>query len=271
MPDRPAKEPESMCAARWLLLLFPLLWITCGAGRTALAEDFRIHSRVHVGDMEASSETLTLFRAGRVYDFLSAPRETTVFDPDNRFILLDPDRRLQTEVSAEQVTRRVARLRSEAQTHRQPALNFLANPRFTETYDETSEEISLESPWLTYRAKIEQAPSRDAARQYGEFADWYTQLNALLNPSGLLPFSRMELNRALVRRQAVPREVLLTFSPKKPDGDRITLRSVHQVQWSLSRADLERIDEVHRQLHSFQKVTPQEYHQPAGEPIDAGE
>ena len=71
----------------------------------AVADDFRIETKVFAGkETVPVSEDLTLFRGEQVYDFLSKPREITVFDkPRSRVILLDPARRVKAEVSMERV------------------------------------------------------------------------------------------------------------------------------------------------------------------------
>ncbi len=47
----------------------------------AEADDFRIETKVFTGkETEPSSETLTLFRGGQVFDFLTKPNEITLFD-----------------------------------------------------------------------------------------------------------------------------------------------------------------------------------------------
>src|SRR5580704_1943010 len=73
--------------------------------RPAAADDFRIETKVFVGkETEPASEDLALFRGEQVYDFLSKPREVTVFDkPRSRVILLDPARRVKTEVTMERL------------------------------------------------------------------------------------------------------------------------------------------------------------------------
>ncbi len=72
-----------------LALLFVLALV-----RSVLADEFRIESKVFSAKDEApTSESLTLFDDGRVYDFLTSPREITVFDISrSRIVLLDPER-----------------------------------------------------------------------------------------------------------------------------------------------------------------------------------
>ena len=60
---------------------WPLLWLSLLTAGSTFAEDFRIQTRVYRGDEETPvSQNLTLFRAGVVYDFLSEPAETTIYD-----------------------------------------------------------------------------------------------------------------------------------------------------------------------------------------------
>ena len=79
--------------------------LTCLAvPRAARAEEFRIETRVYVGDeKEPVSETTTLFLDGVVYDFLAEPAQIAVFrkpggGKPGRFILLDPEHGVRTEI-----------------------------------------------------------------------------------------------------------------------------------------------------------------------------
>ena len=82
--------------------------------RATKGEEFRVESKVFAGKNETPvSESLTLFADGRVYDFLSSPREITVFDfPRGRIVLIDAARKLRTELTTEQLNDFIDKLRS---------------------------------------------------------------------------------------------------------------------------------------------------------------
>src|SRR6185436_19830728 len=72
----------------------------------AVAQDFRMDTEIYVDDDKKkppASETLTIFKDGRVYDFvLTDPQEITIFDPQRgKFTLLDPVRKMKAEVATQ--------------------------------------------------------------------------------------------------------------------------------------------------------------------------
>jgi hypothetical protein len=219
------------------------------------ATDFRIETDVFVADgNEAVSHNLTLFRAGLVYDYLTVPRSTTIFDPRvGRFLLLDPANRLQTEVPTREVESFNEELRARAAAHKDPLLQFMAHPRFSTRRPEENV-LLLTSPNLSYRLEVE--PARDAAalRQYLEFSDWYARLNTLVNAGSPPPYTRIAMNKALAQVSAIPTGVELTIKPSANGAAEMTMRSRHRVGWKLLGEDLRRIDETGKQLATFKKV-----------------
>lgn len=252
-----ARRPMTACYALRCGLL--LAWLAVPA--IALADDFRVHNKIFLaGGKEPVAETITVFRAGRVYDFQPKTLETTIFDPSqDLFVLLDAGRRTKCEVPTARIADYVARLKIEARMHGEPLLAFLADPRFDESTDADSGALNLSSDWLSYRVETEKAATSQSALQYGEFADWSAQLNCLANPSSLPPFARLALNDALRRRQALP--LRLEFSLSKRAGGRpaLTRRSQHTVQWGLSQEDQRRINEAADQLATFTTVGLDQY------------
>ena len=70
--------------------------------------DFHVDSKLYMGNEEKPiSEITTIFRSGFVYDFITDPNkkndpETTIFDSlRGRFVVIDPQRRVWTQVSTE--------------------------------------------------------------------------------------------------------------------------------------------------------------------------
>jgi hypothetical protein len=215
----------------------------------AAADDFRIETRLYIDDeKEPLSENITLFHAGQVYDFQSEPARITVFDPPrSRFILLDPQRKTKTEFPTIYPEQLAQKLRDWAAGHSDAFLKFQANPSFEERLDESP--LVFSSPWMTYEVKADKAPNAEAARQYGEFSDWYARLNTMSNTT-VLPFARLYVNAALRDRQLVPTEVRRTIVHR---GEQVA-RTEHHVVWRLSTADLKRIDRTGEDLATFKSV-----------------
>src|SRR5262249_51481853 len=125
----------------------------------ATAEDFHVDSRVFkVGETKPIIETTTIFYIGRVYDYMKDPDanrdpEATILDPaGERFIVLDPERKVTTEVKFNDIQDFTRKLRIQAAGNNNPLLNFLSNPTFTEKKTEDGE-LEFDSAWMIYRLK----------------------------------------------------------------------------------------------------------------------
>ncbi|HUY34941.1 MAG TPA: hypothetical protein VMV69_19495 [Pirellulales bacterium] len=259
-------RPHSTCfrgVGSWVVA------IACGLAPAdrAWGDDFHVQSKLFFPGEKEPSESTTLFYAGRVYDFLSDPDETTVFDPENDvFKLLDPPRKLKTEITTGEISNRINLLRAAARAQVQlPLAKFYIDPKFAESQDPNNGELLLTSAYMDYKLKTLIPPNPGAARQYGAFADWSVQLNAMLklkpmsNPSEMLPFPRLKVNDVLKQRQELPLEVELTLKPQKKGKKPVVIRAEHSIQPRLSQEDLRRIKEAHEQLHTFDAVAFDEY------------
>jgi hypothetical protein len=238
------------------------LLLACGAlTGAARGEDFRIESKVYAGkDKQPVSQSTTLFRAGIVYDYLAEPPRVAVFDKARgRFILLDTQRRLKTEVKTDEVTAFTKGLQELTSRGSDAFLKFQANPIFEPQLDEKTGELVLSSQSMTYRLETIKAQSDEAAQQYREFSDWYTRLNAMINPGINPPFARLAVNDELARRGLIASEVSLTVASHVPSANRGPLRSEHRFAWRLLPRDLSRIADTGNQLASFKSVTLAEF------------
>lgn len=236
----------------------------------ARADDFRVTTRVYVGDQtQPAGENLTVFVDEKVYDFVErAPREITVFDADTgQFDLIDPSRKIWTSLSMNQLLRFTAQLKVRAAGNERldRVVRTAANPDFTETYDETEKKLVLHNPALTYRATgVSLAVSRMA--RYHQFCDAFCHLNAT-RAGALPPFARLELNRQLSERGVVPGEITLNIAPRRAGETSTELRSKHDFSTDLTDAALARIAEVQTQKTDFTWVP---FHQYRGLHAQAG-
>ncbi|MBI1902216.1 MAG: hypothetical protein HYS13_14035 [Planctomycetia bacterium] len=238
------------------------------------ADEFRIHTKIFVGGEEQpAAENVTIFRDGLVYDCLQSPEEVALFDaPRKRFVLLNADRNLRTEIDFAQLETRIAGLRSllreRADADGQGSLHaFLLEPHFEpdkrmkEDPDTKGFTLFL-SPWFHYAVKAEDIKTPTAAVQYAEFVARYTQLNAMRNPAML---ARLPINAQLAERSTIPVEIRLTTFKKGPLGRMQGLakyKSTHNVTWALSVEDRRKIDEIGRWLVNFRQVSYDEYREP---------
>jgi hypothetical protein len=242
-------------AAAWAAALF-------GAGGPAAAEDFRVENRVFVdGDKQPLVESTTIFHEGVVYDYLAEPPEVTVFDAQRgRFVLLDLTRRVKTELTSERVAQFTKRLKEWAQKQSDPFLEFLGDPHFDEAFDEQTGELTLTSPWVTYRLQTVDTESEAITEQYRQFCDWQCRLNTVLNPGTRPPFARMLVNAALSQRHRLPREVDLTIDHKEGLlAKRVAMRSEHLLVRQLVESDRRRVAQTDQFMAMYTSVDFEEY------------
>jgi hypothetical protein len=227
--------------------------------RQCTAENFRIETKVFEGKREAPvSETTTIFCDGVVYDFLKDPPQTAVFSRPSgknagRFILLDENHQLRTEISTKKLEGAMLNLRSWAEQQPDKFLKFAANPDFKESFEPGSGQLVLASHVESYTVETVPAKHPKAAAEYREFLDWYAQLNTLLSGSPP-PQPRLELNKSLSRHKAIPKTVELTRA-----GRNEPLRAEHEFTWMLTKADMARIDDANAALASYSEVINEDY------------
>jgi hypothetical protein len=244
-----------LIVASALTALLAVTWPVAAGG-------FRIETKVFVGDEETPvSTTTTLFLDSVVYDFLAEPEQIAVFrkpggGKPGRFILLDPERRVRTELSTDQLAGAMNKLRNWASRQKDPFLKFAANPQFEESFDRDTGQLLLASHEESYAIETAPADEPGALADYREFLDWYTRLNALLS-AGPPPEPRLQVNAALARYQIVPVKVELTRA-----GEKEPLRAEHEFTWLLSKADQARIDDACASLAAYRPVENEEFLKP---------
>jgi hypothetical protein len=212
------------------------------------------------GDTKPIMESTTLFYAGRVYDFLTDSDETTVFDSANNVIkLLDPKRKITTEITTVEIVKTMNLLHVEAREK-------IVDPKFEESQNPITGEVLLTTVYLSYRLKTFIPPDPGDAQQYVAFASWSLQLGAMLrlqkdsDPIETLPFLlQMRVNEVLKQRQELPLEVVRTLKPQKKRKKPVVTRIEHSIQSQLSQEDYGRINEADDQLHTFSSVNFDEY------------
>ncbi|HET6879226.1 MAG TPA: hypothetical protein VFI31_03685 [Pirellulales bacterium] len=251
---------------------FRTITVAAAVVSPAAADDFHVENKIYnPHDKKAQpAETTTIFASGRVYDFMEAPAETIVFDPSqDLFLLLDPNRRMMTQVTTGDVSTEITKLREAAQNHKSEAVREAAAAKFSESIDPKTGALKLTNRWMKYEVET-MAPSQpQVARQYAEFADWMAQLNVLLR-SADPPFPRLALNRVLRQRQELPVKITRTTSAEEKSAFRLkekesVICSEHKILMALDKEDRERIEEAGREMHTFEKVSFEEYHRIQGE------
>lgn len=251
-----------------LSLLIAAAWAACmatGGLVPAWGEDFRIETKVFRADEKAPlSQTVTLFRAGVMYDYLADPPRVAVFDkPHGRFVLLDVVHKQKTEIKTDQVTTFCDELRNLAVSGPNSYLKFMGNPQFEPVLDDRSGELTMSSEFVTYKVQTTPAKSAELAHQVREFSDWYMRLNTMTQRGARPPFARLAVNEELDQRGLVATQVHMTLMEQgRATKQPIFMRSEHAVAWRLLPRDLDRISETGNQLANFRLVTYSEFMQP---------
>ncbi|HEY2839881.1 MAG TPA: hypothetical protein VGJ26_12070 [Pirellulales bacterium] len=227
--------------------------------------DFHVESKLYKAkDEKPINEITTIFRSGFVYDFITDPNkkldpETTIFDSlRGRFVVIDPQRKVWSQVSTEALKTFSAKVKLDAAAAPQAVLNFMANPKFNEETE--GEGMVFKSHWMEYRLRAAPAKSPRAVEQYAEFSQWSAQLNVMLTGRGTLPpFPRMTISRILAERGLLPTDVQMTLDADQPGVPKYSLRATHRFQWTLLEPDRQRIDEAGRQMAAFRELTLEDY------------
>ncbi len=268
-------------AFRWAVAV--LLVGLSGLMKPAAAQEFRVYTRIHdesqtAGSGEAAtappvvSRSLTLFHAGRVYDYIDGLGEVILFEPaHHRFTILSTRHVLATEVSFDEIRQMLKLARTETESHLASLqssrneealavigpLRFQLDPQFQEKWDEAGNSVSLSGPYLSYSARTAPASDKGLATAYLDYADWTCRLNYVLHPGRLMPAPRLMLNQALREKDRLPVEVTLTAEVDQP----MKYRAEHRLHWELDAKDRSLIHHWETLLKSdtLRKVTFREY------------
>ena len=202
---------------------------------------------------EPVSSSLTLFHAGKVYDYISSIGEVTIYEPaHNRFTVLNTSRKLSATVDVDEINHKLG-IAEKAVRNRiseliqqdgsdnsslREVLAFQLKPEFEETYDEQRKRLTLKSPHIQYAVRCADPESQsaidpEAVDVYLRFADWVSKLNYVLHPRPVLPHPRLSLNESLRRRNLLPTQVEL----RAEIGTKLHLKAEHQIHWDLSDSD----------------------------------
>lgn len=244
---------------------------------SALAQDMRVFTTVSMisGEKlreEPVSHSLTLFHAGKAYDYMEDVGEVVVYEPGgHRFVILGGDY-LATEVpfsevhqflEAAQVKAReyaadVAKNPSPQNEKRAASIAFQMNPQLLATYDADQQSLGLSGDLLSYKVSTVAATSPTFHKQYLEYADWAARLNYVLHPHSVYPTSRLQLNSELRDRQLLPISVELSARLDAP----VRLKARHDFR-EMQNIDRKLISRWEQQLKAedTQWLTFHEYQQ----------
>lgn len=249
---------------------------------TANAQEMRIYTTVRNLATPAAAESpdrapviarsLTLFHAGKVYDYVDSAKEVTVFEPSyHRFTLLNERRRTVTEVSQDEIRQFLALVEEEGWKRLQNAqkqgeqlrslgwLRFQLKPEFQASFDPAKSTLTLVDRNGRYKAEGQAPPSKGVVESYLRFADATAELNSVLHPRAPLPKPRLQLNEELLQHQLLPISVELEASLDTP----LHLQARHEWTWMFQSTDRQLINGWDKQLNdaTLRRVTFRQYQQ----------
>lgn len=243
------------------------------------AQDIRVYTTVsdvtRPGQPKPISHSLTLFHAGKVYDYMEETGEVVIFEPvHHRFVILNKDYTA-TEVPFAELNHfldaaradslnylRKIQMQGNPNADRLDALvRFQLNPTFEEQEGPNGQSLELKSDHLTYTVKTARIDSTQYVRQYLDYTDWAARLNFVLRPKSTYPEARLKLNDALRRMEVLPVQVDLQLQTAEP----VRYRAEHQFAWEFLSVDRSHISQWERSLRSdkVRWVPFQQYQQQA--------
>jgi hypothetical protein len=257
----PGRWSVSMAFARiaWTLVLIALVV------PAAVAQELRVFTRtVDLTGLPAEqyskapiiARSLTLFHAGKVYDYIDSAREVTIFEPvHRRFTILHEASGAVTSVSQDEVRQFLEMAKDEALQRiasgtkngagtKLDFLRFQMRPDFKVQADEGASRLRMEHSLMRYEAECAAPPAGMTSKAYFDYADATAELNAVLHPHSIWPTPRLQLNEELRQREWLPRSVRRQISGTKTAD----LRADHEWEWKLGEHDRLMITKWDRQL-----------------------
>jgi hypothetical protein len=248
---------------------------------TASAQQFRVYTEVSIppqnpepGKMkgEVVARSLTIFHAGRVFDWLKTAGEVTIFEPAHqRFVIFNGRKLIKTTIDFKEIDRMLASARDETSNHADrllsrndrdsqtiaTSLQFQLDPTFEQSFESKSLLLDLDSPKLEYHVNCGTTPIPEAVDAYMEYADWTAKLNHVMHPRSLYPAPRMKLNESLRQHKVLPVKVQLRVDFDQP----LHLQADHRFAWQLEKIDRQSIQHWESKIAdpSFKSLTFRDY------------
>lgn len=220
------------------------------------------------------ARSLTLFHAGKVYDYVDAAKEVTIFEPaHHRFSILNEGRHTVTEVTQDEIHQYLTRVEQEAwkrleagtdqpgtsQVRSLSWLKFQLKPDFEVVFDAAKSKLQMSEQACRYGASGQVPPSPTVVESYLRFADATAELNSVLHPQAPLPKPRLRLNDELRQRGLLPVTVDLQANLDRP----LHLQARHEWTWKFQSTDRQLISGWEAQLNDAaqRRVTFRSYQQ----------
>lgn len=197
---------------------------------------------------EPIGQSITLFHAGKVYDYMEQLGEVVIFEPtQTKFTILSfKGNNLATSLEFPELQQFLKVARADTESHivqvsgtgretdmRRAALQFQLQPQFDEGFDPSTNILTFVSELLRYEVETSTPKRPRAAQEYLQYADWTAKMNYIRHSGPLYPEVRIAVNRSLAERGVIPTEVRLMLDGEPP----LLLKAEHKFDWSLSSID----------------------------------
>jgi len=262
-----------------ICLLLTFFALTVWQFNFAEAQNYRVYTRVMHSSSQSQDKkpdviarSLTIWHAGKAYDWIDSVGELVIYDPiQRRYTLLSGPHKLGCTIEFGELRNYLKVARAKAKEYMTDVsesdapnagqeiekIQFQLDPDFQVSTVDNEQNISFDAPVLAYHVESTEAPNQDVAAAFQKYADWAAQLNYILHSQSLLPAPRMEVNRELRERQRLPVRVKLYLK----DDFETVLTAEHTIQWKLGPQDRSRIQDWQALMRDpqIQFVSFQEY------------
>lgn len=226
---------------------------------------FRINNKVYAGkEKNPVSQSVTMFYKGRVYDFMSNPDETIIFDPElQRFLIISALTKTQCAVTLDEVETFERMMKEAIPKVKDEFIKSCLSPEFEISQDPETDEWVYSAPRLTYRVKAQKEENPGDALRYAQFANKYALLNVILVPQSIPPFARIAVNNDLAQKRLIPGEITITLQAEvKPlsfNQGKETIRTTHVFVSGLGDYDMSKIRKAGENYGRFKQVSFTDY------------
>jgi len=213
-------------------------------------------------DEERSFRTSSVFFDDFAFDFIGDNGEIIIYSfSEKKFALIDPIRRLRTEVDAEEIERFLENVKPLLEKRDDAFCAFMLEPTFEVSRKE--DELLFQSKWIDYRATTRAFDDPQIADAYFDFANALCKLNVFMNPGSVTPLARLELNRRFQEEARFPEKLVVDVYPK---GKMFFNRSFqasneYKLARRLSEKDRNRVMRAIHFAAQFQEVNFRTYYQ----------
>ena len=248
-----------------LLLVLVLSFNSCGL---LSAQEMRVRTTIsrqeENGSLRPFAYSLTIFHAGKVYDYMEDVGEVVIYEPMNdRLVFLDGNYRA-SELTITELTQFLKSSEAESQKYladlrrdgadsakqQVKALEFQLSPQFDERFDAKEQRLRMNSEQMDYGVKTASSPNPEGTEKYLAYADLAARLNHILHPGAMLPQPRLQINSALRKRKLIP----LTVNLSTRDEGEVHLQAEHQFSWELQAMDKRKISQWESRMASKEAI-----------------